>query len=251
MNRQHTIKAHLRRSTKAHNRNEFVAVVEYEDVIELGTVCELVASENSIDCETEDLKKWTELVLNKTFEKVLTGCSVDLGLFNLRLNIDGFFVGKNSKYDSSKHKITMFFETSNALDKDIGNVSVELVDRSGKHCKIEGVEVIRSCGRKNCIAGEDIILLYGYGVRIAGHEDEIGVYFISEDGSYMKHVDRNSTLNHPDGVLVIVPEDLPWGMYNMKLITKYDVESGTAGVNVYEAEYKSRLENSVAVWGDD
>ena len=201
--------------------DDFTANVTYVASRSIEDLCNIAANGKSKFTASELLAAHNDLKATAK-EELYSGSTVEFGLTNNSLGIDGSFIGPKAKFNPSKNNVTLRSTPIKEVKTDLKGISViigEVVEGLPTVTKLTDVftgEVNGKITPGNTLNGE------GKRVKIVGTEgNTVGFFFIKESDDTetavpMKTISRND----PSYFSFIIPA-LGDGKYYLEVATQY------------------------------
>lgn len=201
--------------------DDFTANVTYVANRSVADLCNIAANGKSKFTASELLAAHNDLKAVAK-EELYSGSTVEFGLTNNSLGIDGSFIGPKAKFDPAKNNVTLRSTPIKEIKTDLKGISVivgEVVEGLPTVTKLTDVftgEVNRKITPGNTLNGE------GKRVKIVGAEgNTVGFFFIKESDDTETAVPMTSvSRNDPSYFSFIIPS-LPDGKYYLEVATQY------------------------------
>lgn len=154
-------------------------------------------------------------------EAVQQGYSVLTDNCQFTPRVTGSWITAKDQFDPMRHKITLDITLAGKMRESLAKVGVEVLgvkDTSGSIAKVTDGATGRIDG---VVTLGDVITIEGDRLRVAGDNEEVGVYFVDEAGTLTKVADRIRR-NDPKCVEVRVPDSLTKGeKYTLRIVTQF------------------------------
>ena len=170
------------------------------------------------------------------------GNSIMDGITKITPRVSGSWIGSSAKFDPQVHKKKVDMElTSRARKKLDEEVGIEVLGVKNSGAYIGLVTDTSTRLTDDTITPNEDIRIEGDKIKIVPEEElgnELGVFFISEDGTEYP-VTRILTENNPKKLVARVPA-LPAGEYTLRIITRFSAP-GTLLNNPRAIDYERKL----------
>jgi hypothetical protein len=222
MKKKYKITARLRKLRQATEADVFGAVVEHEDDLLMGDICQALALRNAA-YPVSVLEKSVNLVLSAVLKEVLSGSVVDMGNFKVEMLVRGKFKATDTALDRQRHSLKLKIIPKKAIYKEFDKVEVD-VKEAEKYCRIDWVTNERLGNIDGvCVAGDKIIV-EGCGLVPAGKDNEVGVYLVDAErrGSPLPLSQGEFKSLSSERLDITISDKIPCGRYYIKVVTQYD-----------------------------
>ena len=201
--------------------DDFTANVTYVASRSIEDLCNIAASGKSKFSASELLAAHNDLKATAK-EELYSGSTVEFGLTNNSLGIDGSFIGPKAKFDPAKNNVTLRSTPIKEVKEDMKGISVivgEVVEGLPTITKVTDVftgEVNGKITPGNTLNGE------GKRVKIAGTEGStVGFFFVKEGEDTETAVPMTAvSRNDPSFFSFIIPA-LADGKYYLEIASQY------------------------------
>ena len=202
----HILRAWLRDNPLTADTSDFVAVPVINASLNISDIIALlkqegmeIKEETALDIITRFFRKAEEVILN--------GNSVNMGFVVARPMIKGVF--KDKTWDKEKHSIYVNMTQGAELRKSIAKTKVEILGEQSSPMAI--FTLVDTTNNK----------IKGSYIKIAGEHTDCGIYFTNMDTKAKTKVPaENIALNEPSRLLILVPDSLPAGNYELSITTQ-------------------------------
>jgi hypothetical protein len=149
------------------------------------------------------------------------GFGVNTGYYAVQPVIRGTFYSPNDKFDKAKHSLNLDFNMGALLRKELSAAEVQIMGAADTGAFIAQVIDVKSGSVNDLITTNRNLRILGSKIKIAGDSDDIGVYFVPQDGGERVMVDASDIVtNNPSELMVHTPA-LPAGAYAVEVVTQY------------------------------
>ena len=201
--------------------DDFTANVTYVANRSIEDLCNIAANGKSKFTASELLAAHNDLKATAK-EELYSGSTVEFGLTNNSLGIDGSFIGPKAKFDPAKNNVTLRSTPIKEVKTDLKGISViigEVVEGLPTITKVTDVfsgEVNTKITPGNTLNGE------GKRVKIVGTEGNmVGFFFINSETEAETAVPMTTvSRNDPSYFSFIIPA-LADGKYYLEIATQY------------------------------
>lgn len=155
-------------------------------------------------------------------ELAADGYNVDAGLVYLRAMITG--TSNSHEIDHKQNKVVISAIPGKQLLKAGEETTIELGQTKNVYKGIMGIGLPNRRGEE--ITERDSVKIYGSHIKIAGDDPACGVFFISVETKEAIKVPANFIFdNLPQSLLLVLPDELMAGTYQLKITTRYSGNS--------------------------
>lgn len=153
-------------------------------------------------------------------EALLNGDSVMTDLCQFIPRILGPFPNSRAEFDLNVNKLTFDIILSKAVREALKRVKTIKLGTKADVALIDLVTDTITGKTDGSITKDKYIRIEGERIKIAG-SGNVGVFFVSEDGSKRFKSELPYINNNPSEVLALVPAELPDGKYTLNIVTQY------------------------------
>ena len=201
--------------------DDFTFNVTYVASRSIEDLCKIAANGKSKFSASELLSAYNDLKAVAK-EELYSASTVEFGLTNNSLGVDGSFIGPKAKFDPAKNNVTLRSTPIVEIKKDLKDISVivgEVVEGLPTITKVTDVftgEVNAKLTPGNTLNGE------GKRIKIVGAEgSSVGFFFVKAEGETETAVPMTSvSRNDPSFFSFIIPA-LADGKYYLEVATQY------------------------------
>ena len=211
-----TIKAYFRQKPFKSMKDTYVPVAVHKGRLRMRDVIDRMNSRSSLDNET------IAIIINTFHQTALEfaadGYNVDAGLVYLRATITG--TNSTHQIDRKVNKVVISTIPSKQLLK-AGDQTTILVGQTKNVYK--GISSINMPNRRDSVIFErSTVKISGNHIKIVGEDPACGVFFIHAETKEIIQVPANYIVdNFPKSLLLLLPETLSAGTYQLKITTSY------------------------------
>lgn len=155
-------------------------------------------------------------------ELAADGYNVDAGLVYLRAMITG--TSNSHEIDHKVNKVVIAAIPGKKLQKAGEETTIELDQSKNVYKGVMGIGLPNRRGEE--IRETDTVKIYGTHIKIAGEDPACGVFFVSTETKKSIKVPAKYIFdNFPQSLLLMLPEELVAGSYQLKITTRYSGNS--------------------------
>jgi hypothetical protein len=217
----HKIRAYLYRNLLTPDLNDYVIRVSAERTLGIRDVCEISVSRGGADISATAMEHAVILFLKEMGYQLCDGFSVNTGWFTAGPHVHGVANSPGEKYDSEKHTLLFEFHQGALLRKELVNVTVEILGVADVDALIEQVFDVKTGSVNDMLTPDRNLKVAGHKIKIAGENEENGIYFVNRDTEERTRVDDSDVVtNNPSELIVVIPA-LAAGTYRMEITSQY------------------------------
>ncbi len=181
-----------------------------------------IAVSRRTDLNPSSLRSSMELLKDIAKEQIANGASVAFGLGYFSMGVNGVFIGDNSKWDSSKHSLSVRVTPTADLRASVNAATVDVRGMAEIGTIINSVTDVTSGEINSRLTPGGGVNLTGSKIKITGDNAANGIILTNEANSETTVIALNAILiNDPSKVSFIVPATLPKGDYKLSIATQY------------------------------
>lgn len=174
---------------------------------------EIMAVNPGLERETvEAVLKLEQRIITKL---TLNGMRVNTGLFSAVATPKG---EGGSKWDNAKNKLNIKITQGTYWREKIRQTLVNVL---GMKADVMYIDKVTSNSDDNTINPGDIINVTGNFLKLAGEDENVGIYFVNETNETTKVEKRHIAVNEPKKLTFSVPSSLKAGEYTLRIITLF------------------------------
>ncbi|WP_421917806.1 DNA-binding domain-containing protein [Marinifilum sp.] len=204
--------------------NDFYGRVKPMGTIKIDDIAQEIIKEG-----TEYKKETIVDILSRSnriiIEKMAEGYSVNTGVFYGHISVNGVFNGATDRFNPEEHRLIASFTSSNELRAELKKTQVEIVGTITNEPVIGKVIDSLSQVEDSTITPNNVILINGNRIKIAGSDASVGVYLVNQADN-TRHKCEQIISNEPKQLLVMVPA-LEAGNYALEIVTQYSSGNST------------------------
>jgi hypothetical protein len=217
------LKGWLKPNPLTDDETDFQVVIEsFGSIAPKGIIEELV---------TEGMELKPETVLDvvtrynrKCIEFVTRGYSVNTGIVSMRPVVKGVFYDK--KWNPEEHKLYVAVNQGAELRAAMEATTVEIMGEHPDPIALFGITDLSTGKTDGTLTRGFNAELKGTYIKVTGDDNDCGIYLRNtETAAVTKLEERFIAVNDPSKVMIIVPQTLDAGSYELHLFTQYTVGS--------------------------
>lgn len=190
-----------------------------------------IAVSRGTDLSGTTLRAAMDILEEIAIEQIVNGASVSFGLGYFNLGVHGVFIGDDSRWDSSKHRLSVRVIPTAKLRQAIKTCVAEVRGMASVGLAINSLTDKRTGEVNSRLTPGGGVNLTGSKIKIEGNNEGIGIKLINQDDQAEIPIPMHSVLvNDPSKLSFIVPADLESGDYKLSIATQYS----SSGVNLKE-----------------
>jgi hypothetical protein len=160
--------------------------------------------------------------------RLCDGFAINAGWFTAQPVIRGTFYSPSERFDAERHSIAFDFHQGALLRKELGAVEVQILGVADAGAFIAQAVDIKTGSVNDHLTPNRNLRILGNKLKIAGENEDVGVYFVPQDGGERVKVDPSDVVkNDPSEVMVHTPA-LPAGTYTVEVVTQFTGSGGKA-----------------------
>ena len=220
---KHKIKAKLYDNPLTTVPNDFLARVRAERSLNIRDICESSAARGGADVSAPAIQHGVELFLKEMFYLLYDGFSINTDYFTLTPTIRGAFSSPNENFNPEKHALILQFKQGEIVRKELSNVEVEILGMAEAGAEILRVIDIKTGSINDLLTPRRNLKISGSRIKLAGDHPDNGLVFVdANDPNNTFLVEKEDfVVNNPSVLLIVIPDDLPAGQYQLQLTTQY------------------------------
>lgn len=152
-------------------------------------------------------------------EKMAEGYNVNTGVFYSHISVNGVFDGATDRFNPEEHRLIASFTSSNDLREQLKKTQVEIVGTITSEPVIGKVIDSLSEAEDSNITPNNVLIIKGNRLKIAGSDASNGVYLINQVDN-TRHKCEQIISNEPKQLMIMVPA-LEAGNYELEIVTQY------------------------------
>ena len=221
----HSIKAQLYDNVLTENPNDFIARVASEKSLNIKDICLAATTRGGSDVSAAAMEHAVNLWLKEMAYSLCDGFSVNAGYFTAQASIRGSFLSPAEKFNADRHSISFDFNQGSLLRKELGNVEVNILGVADVSLFIAQVVDVKTGSVNDLLTPNRNLRISGGKIKIAGDNEQNGVYFVNTQTNERVKVDATDIVNNnPSELLVVIPA-LSAGEYKLELATQFSGSS--------------------------
>jgi len=221
----HSIKAQLYDNVLTENPNDFIARVASEKSLNIKDICLAATTRGGSDVSAAAMEHAVNLWLKEMAYSLCDGFSVNAGYFTAQASIRGSFLSPAEKFNADRHSISFDFNQGSLLRKELGNVEVNILGVADVSLFIAQVVDVKTGSVNDLLTPNRNLRISGGKIKIAGDNEQNGVYFVNTQTNERVKVDATDIVNNnPSELLVVIPA-LAAGEYKLEISTQFSGSS--------------------------
>ena len=215
-----TLKAWLRPNLLTKDDpNDFTAIPHSNGSIGITEVIKEMQKEG-IELQPETILDIVTRFNRKASELVLNGYSVNTGLVYMKPAIKGVFYDKT--WDKEKHAVYVNVNQGTDLRKAAAETKVEILGEQASPMSLFSITDKATAKTDGTLTKGKNAEIKGTYIKVEGENEANGVYFKNLDTQAdTKLPAENIVLNEPSRLLILVPDTLTAGNYELRVTTQY------------------------------
>ena len=167
----------------------------------------------------ETLNHAVELYNRIISESLLEGHSVNTGLFYASPSFKGII--ENNVGNPEKNSIVVNFQTGKTLREEIVKTKVEILGEKAAAMQVTDIYDMGSGSKDGTLTRDYTAIFKGKNIKIAGDDEQVGLYLVTEVGVEEKIAANRISVNNPSEVHFQIPQDLAEGNYTLRFTTQF------------------------------
>jgi len=217
----HKIKAQLYNNVLTENPNDFIAKVASEKSLNIKDICLAATTRGGSDVSAAAMEHAVNLWLKEMGYSLCDGFSVNTGWFTAQACIRGSFYSPTEKFSPEKHSVSFDFNKGSLLRKELESVEVNILGVADVLLFIAQVADVKTGSVNDLLTPNRNLKVSGGKIKIAGENEQNGVYFVNQGTSERVKVDSTDIVtNNPSELIIVIPA-LVAGEYKLEVITQY------------------------------
>ncbi|MGV8091890.1 MAG: DNA-binding domain-containing protein [Mangrovibacterium sp.] len=221
----HKVKAYLYDNPLTDNPEDYSARVISERSLGIGEICDSAVSRGGADISSASMQHGVSLFLKEMAYQLCDGYSVNTGYFTAGPLIKGVFSSPQETFDARKHSLLFQFNQGDTLRDELPSVEVEIMGIADTGLSILQVTDVKTGSVNDRLTPGRTLKIAGYKVKLAGDNEDVGVYFVNRTSGESTRVDPSDMVtNNPSELIVMIPE-LAAGTYQLQVTTQYNTST--------------------------
>jgi hypothetical protein len=213
------LKAWLKNNQLTEDPKDFVASVSGMGSKNLNDIVDAIMKDGT-ENERSTIVGIVTRFQEKAMQLVLSGHSVNTGMVYMRPVIKGAFYDK--VWNPEANSVYVAMNQGMQLRKAAEDTKVELLGISPDMMELYSLTNMATGSSDGTLTKGKNAEFKGSFIRIAGEHPDCGVFFIdTTSGEQVKLPADAIVLNEPSRLLLLIPESMPSGEYEIKLTTQY------------------------------
>ena len=222
----HKIKAQLYDNVLTENPNDFIARVASEKSLNIKDICLAATTRGGSDISAAAMEHAVNLWLKEMAYSLCDGFSVNAGYFTAQASIRGSFLSPAEKFNADRHSISFDFNQGSLLRKELGGVEVNILGVADVSLFIAQVVDVKTGSVNDLLTPNRNLRVSGGKIKIAGDNEQNGVYFVNTQTNERVKVDATDIVNNNPSELIIVIPALAAGEYKLEITTQFSATNG-------------------------
>lgn len=197
---------------------DYIARPTVNTTIRNEQIAERIVEERT-EYRPETIANILDLADKKKAEAIAQGCSVIDGVGQYLVGIKGVFDGPSDKFDPARHSLAVSYNPGQVVRKLFADTAVNVTKAATTGPIIGKVIDLKTGNMNDTLSPGKIVQVNGSNIKIAGSVENLGLFFVSEDGTTVTHSELLSA-NSPTEVTGLIPA-LADGLYRIRIVTQY------------------------------
>ncbi len=207
------------------NPNDFIARISSDRSLTVAQVSEMAVKRGGANISSASMTHAVELWLGEMTYQLCDDFAINTGYFTAKMHIKGVFDSPTERFNPEKHTLSVEFQQGALLRKELQTVEVEILGVADTALVVLQVTDVKSGSINDLITPNRNLKIAGHKLKIAGENENNGVYFINQATQARTKVDSSDMVtNNPSELIIIIPE-LAAGSYKLEVVTQYAVSS--------------------------
>jgi hypothetical protein len=190
-----------------------------------------IAVKRRTDLNPSTLRIAFDIISDVAQDELSGGATIEYGLVNMGVGVDGIFIGNNAQWDSSKNSLKVYANPKAAIRKRINSSTVRVRGMASSGIAINTLTDVASGEVNTLITPGGGVNLTGSKIKIVGDAGTVGLALHSVDTQEIVQIPANAILiNDPSKISFVVPANLLVGDYRLVITTRF---SGSTWKIVY------------------
>jgi hypothetical protein len=213
------LKTFIRKNPLTPDPNDYTAVVSHTGKIDKEGLIDVIVEEG-IELKRETIDDVVTRYNRTAARFAVQGWNVDTGLVYLRAVITGIFYGK--KFDHDKNSVYVAATQGVVIRKELANTEIEILGELPDVMAIYQVTNIKTRAADGTLTRGRNAEIEGSYIKIAGDDQTVGVWLENLEGAGSFKLDDDLiVINAPSKLTILIPTEIPEGLYQLKIITQY------------------------------
>jgi hypothetical protein len=213
------LNAQLSPNLMTEDPSDYMALVVTNGTI---TVDDIIQSmkEDGMEIKAATAKDIVTRYNNKSADLVLSGYNVNTGLVYMRPVIRGVFY--DNQWDPGQHSVYVSINQGAALRSAVAETEVKILGEKADATQLFSITDTVTGNTEGKLTKGRTAEIKGSLIKIAGDSEEVGLFFTNTDTKdVLKLQPEFIALNEPSRVLIIVPDTLTAGEYELSVVTQF------------------------------
>jgi hypothetical protein len=213
------LKIWLKKNELTSDPHDYIAAVSSMGSINKQGLIDAIVAEG-----TENKRETVEDIVNRfnrhSAQFAAKGWNVNTGLVYLRPIVTGAFYGK--AFDPAKNGIYISATQGLEIREELASTSIEILGEAPDAMYILQVVNLQTKASDGTLTRGRNAQVEGSLIKIAGEDASTGVYLTNTESGVETKLDADCiVVNDPSKLLLLVPENLPEGVYRLKVVTQF------------------------------
>jgi hypothetical protein len=204
----HKIKAKLYPNYLPDAKGRYIARTDSEATLSVEDVCTTLKNRGGYEGKFAELVDTVKQYNDEVAYQLCDGYSVSNGYFVVYPNIGGAFDSENEAHDHKKHPINFRFRILKKLRELANAITVEIQGMADTNGYIIEFTDVQTGLVNECYTSNGQFVLTGHKLKIAGDHPDVGLYFVSEDGTNAMKADKLA-VNSQSELVGVIPSGPP------------------------------------------
>jgi len=199
--------------------NDYTAFVVTNGSVNVDDVIQSLR-DDGMEIKAETAKDIVTRFNKKAADLALSGYNVNTGLVYMRPVIKGVFL--DNVWDPEKHSVYVVMNQGADLRTAVAETEVKILGEKGEAIQLFSVTDTATGNTEGKLTKGRTAEIKGVMIKIAGDSDEIGIFFTNtETREAIKLSSEFIALNEPSRIMIVVPDTLTAGEYELSVVTQY------------------------------
>jgi hypothetical protein len=199
--------------------NDYTAYIVSSGSVTVDDVIQLLR-EDGMEIKQETAKDIVTRFNSKAAELVLSGYNVNTGLVYMRPVIKGVFFDNN--WDPGQHSVYVAINQGATLRSAVAETEVKILGEKGDPIQLFSITDTATGNTEGKLTKGRTAEIKGTMIKIAGDSDGVGLFFTNTGTKdVVKLAPGFIALNEPSRIMIVVPDTLTAGEYELSVVTQY------------------------------
>ena len=168
--------------------------------------------------QPETIQHVVQLYHRTITDFLLTGCTVNTGLFYASPSLQGVY---KDAWDPEKNSIVVNFQTGKELRESIAQTKVVILGQKASAMQIDHIINLKTKAEDGNAPRGGGIRIEGRELKVVGDAEEVGVFLVNALDVEEQLLDEQILTNKPSELVLLIPNDLTEGAYTLRITTQY------------------------------